>query len=192
MSLGTTAAQPPVSYSQQNRVGRAAPCSWPSTGAMKWTSPRPRDFAGERIPLSRRRRTPSSISYRPAPLHSSLPSAQLPLEIPGGGPVTTEATLFDFGGVSIGIEIPFQATAAELLQLADSLADADPLVRVARQTSERLFETLRPAIRAARWSELSEEYIVFRFAPGQLATDPADLRTASRLGSPASRLESAK
>src|SRR6266852_750254 len=51
--------------------------------------------------LPRRRRTPSSIAYRPAPLRVRLPA--LEFDMPEVGPVcaSAEATVFDFAAVSL-------------------------------------------------------------------------------------------
>src|SRR6516164_1964161 len=49
----------------------------------------------------RRRRTPSSISYRPPPLRFLLDPWTLDLPGAGPAPVTAEATVFDFGAVSV-------------------------------------------------------------------------------------------
>src|SRR5438034_10287584 len=55
-----------------------------------------RQVPGSRQELPRRRRTPSSISYRPPPLHLTLDP--VPLELPEIGAVQAVAgvTLFDF------------------------------------------------------------------------------------------------
>jgi hypothetical protein len=116
--------------------------------------------------LPRRRRTPSSISYRPPPLH--LPLAPVPLELPEVGAVQATAglTLFDFGAVSLSLRIPFSLPAENLLKLAGSLADPSALVQKARVILEPLYRQLLPAIGAPSWqSDLSEDYFVFQLAP---------------------------
>ena len=117
--------------------------------------------------LTRRRRTPSSFSYRPPPLRFLLePPA---LDLPGVGPVpaTAEATVFDFAAVSVALHVPFRLPLAGLVRLAGRLADPDPLVRAARAAVTPLHRRLLPAVEKPAWSEsLSEEYFVFQLPPG--------------------------
>ncbi|HKD35883.1 MAG TPA: hypothetical protein VKB78_03755, partial [Pirellulales bacterium] len=58
---------------------------------------------------------------------------------------TADATLFDFGGVSVAMHIPFSMTAAELSGLAVCLADSDRLVAKASGPAHWLFDRLRTA-----------------------------------------------
>jgi hypothetical protein len=116
--------------------------------------------------LSRRRRTPSSITYKPLPLRFTL--ATLPLTLPEIGEVTAhaEATVFDFAAVSLDMNFPFQVSASCLSRLAGWLADATPLVQVGRNHLKPLYDRLLPAIHRARWQDdLSEEYVVFQLPP---------------------------
>jgi hypothetical protein len=118
--------------------------------------------------LPRRSRTPPSIAYRPRPLRFRLTPVHL--ELPGVGslPAEVEATVFDFGGVAVRLQVPFELPPAELVTLAGGLADAEPLVAVARAAAAPLFAQLQPAIDRPRWSELTEEYLVFQWSPGQM------------------------
>jgi hypothetical protein len=118
--------------------------------------------------LPRRSRTPPSIDYRPRPLRFRL--TPVTLELPGAAamPAEVEATVFDFGGVSVRLQIPFALPADALVALAGNLADAEPLVVVARAAAAPLFDKLRPAIERPRWSELTEEYLVFQWPPGDM------------------------
>jgi hypothetical protein len=116
--------------------------------------------------LPRRRRTPSSIAYRPPPLRFLLEQARL--DLPGAGPVTAEATVFDFAAVSVALHVPLRLAVADLLRLAGRLADTGPLVRAARAAVLPLHQKLLPAVRQPQWREdLSEEYVVFHLPPGE-------------------------
>jgi hypothetical protein len=118
--------------------------------------------------LPRRRRTPSSIGYRPAPLRFALSPVTLELPALGAVSAAAEATVFDFAAVSVALHAPFRLSAAALAQLAGSLAEAAPLVRAARQAVEPLHQRLLPAIHDPLWKDdLSEEYFVFHFPPGE-------------------------
>src|SRR5262249_31526613 len=125
--------------------------------------------------LPRRRRTPSSITYRPPPLRFLL--AAVPLELPEVGPVAAgaEATVFDFAAVSLALHVPFRLPADALLRLAGWLAHPDPLVQAARTALEPLHQKLLPAVQNPLWQDdLSEEYFVFQLdAVG--ARPPAEL-----------------
>jgi hypothetical protein len=118
--------------------------------------------------LPRRRRTPTSISYRPPPLRFLL--GPFPLDLPGAGPapVTAEAVVFDFAAVSVALHVPFRLPLADLVRLAGRLADTTPLVQAARAAVTPLHRALLPAIRQPQWrDDLSEEYLVFHLPPGE-------------------------
>jgi hypothetical protein len=134
---------------------------------------------GEVHELPRRRRTPASIGYRPPPLR--LQAAAGPLELPelGPAPSTADFTVFDFAAVSVAWRVPFKLPAAGLGHVAGWLANPQPLTQAARAAAQPLFERLRPAIHNARWQDdLSEEYVVFQFAP------PAGAPAAALLSGP--------
>jgi hypothetical protein len=119
--------------------------------------------------LPRRRRTPTSFAYRPAPLRILL--APLTLELPEVGTVSVqpEATLFDFAALSASLSVPFRLPPAALTRLAGWLADPSPLVRAARDALAPLYDQLRPALQSPLWrDDLSEDYFVFQFLPGEV------------------------
>jgi hypothetical protein len=119
---------------------------------------------GESGPLARRRRTPESIRYRPAPLRVALDASALAL--PGGvaaaGPTRAELSLFDFGAVSLAVAVPVRVAPDELLRLAGDLAEPAPLTAAARRVVAPWLERLRPAVAEFEVSDLSEEYVVFQ------------------------------
>jgi hypothetical protein len=115
----------------------------------------------------RRRRTPSSISYRPPPLRFLLDPWTLDLPGAGPAPVTAEATVFDFGAVSVALHIPFRLALHDLVHLAGRLANVGPLVQAARTAVLPLYQKLLPTVRQPEWrDDLSEEYLVFHLPPG--------------------------
>jgi len=123
--------------------------------------------------LPRRRRTPSSIAYRPAPLRVRLPALEFELPELGRARASAEATVFDFAAVSLALHVPFSLTPACLLRLTDELANPADLVKLARAALQPLHIQLLPAIQNPLWQDdLSEEYFVFQLPPGQLS--PAD------------------
>jgi hypothetical protein len=119
--------------------------------------------------LPRRRRTPSSFSYRPAPLFVPIPNVELELAELGLVQATARVTLFDFGAVSLSLQVPFDVSADSLLRLAGSLADATPLIQKAREVLGPLNKQLQGAILDPAWQDdLSEEYFVFQLPPESL------------------------
>lgn len=122
--------------------------------------------------LPRRRRTPSSFSYRPPPLF--LPMVPISLELAELGRIEAAAglTLFDFGAVSVSLRVPFELESAALLRLAGTLADASALVHAARSAVLPLFDKLHSAIHEPAWkTQFSEEYFVFQLPPGSVTMD---------------------
>jgi hypothetical protein len=118
--------------------------------------------------LPRRRRTPSSIDYRPPPLRFALGSIRL--DLPELGPIeaATEATVFNFAAVSVALHVPFRLPMPTLRRLAGQLANSAPLIHAARRAVEPLHRKLLPAIQDPLWKDdLSEEYYVFELPPGE-------------------------
>jgi hypothetical protein len=119
---------------------------------------------GEPGGLPRRRRTPESIRYRPAPLRLPVPADGLAL--PGGAPTVqaprAELSLFDFAAVSLAVQFAVRLTPAALLDLAGELADTASLTASARGAVAPWLERIRPAVYGFEVSEISEEYFVFQ------------------------------
>jgi len=119
---------------------------------------------GESGLLARRRRTPESIQYRPAPLRLTLDASGMAL--PGGlatiRPPRAELTVFDFAAISMMVQFAVRASPAELLELAGDLADPGPLNSAARLVVSPWIERLRPVVDGFEVSDLSEEYVVFQ------------------------------
>jgi hypothetical protein len=156
---------------------------------------------GASEPLVRRRRTPESIQYRPAPVRVAIDASGLIL--PGGvcqAAPRAELSLFDFGAVSLAAAYPVRGTPEDLLRLAGELAEPAPLTAEARRVLGPWIDRIRPAILGFEMSGLSEEYVVFqlgevhadwlrehaawvaglvRLEPGPLS--PEEVREATRL-----------
>src|SRR5215471_5072757 len=84
---------------------------------------------GEPGQLPRRRRTPESIGYRPAPIRVEIEPAgiRLPGDWSCSRPPRGELTLFDFGAISLAVRFPMAVAPAALSQLAAHLAEPAPL-----------------------------------------------------------------
>jgi hypothetical protein len=127
--------------------------------------------------LPRERRTPPSIEYRPSPIRFPLNAWQPQWKAPvrSDRPATSDATVFDFGAVSVALHVPLTVSSAELTTLAASLADNERLIRAARAASEPLFKRLSSAITRPQWSSLSEEYVVIELHSKDGSLSPAKL-----------------
>src|ERR1700741_455982 len=88
---------------------------------------------GEPGQLPRRRRTPESFGYRPAPIRVELEPTgiHLPGECSFRSAPRSELTLFDFGAVSFSVQFPIDTTPRALLALAGNLAEPFPLTDAA-------------------------------------------------------------
>jgi len=114
--------------------------------------------------LPRRRRTPDSIGYRPAPIRVELEPAGivLPGEWSLARPPRGELTVFDFGAISLSVQFHLEATPAALLELAGRLAEPAPLTEAARRLLAPWLRRIQPAVLDFAVSEMNEEYIVFQ------------------------------
>jgi hypothetical protein len=126
--------------------------------------------------LPRRRRTPTSIAYRPPPLRCAIPEFSLDLKELGLVMHATEATIFDFAAVSLAMHVPFRLPADGLSRLAGWLADPAGIVKTARTALAAFHKQLLPAIQNPHWVEhLSEEYFVFQLMPDNCPSPAATL-----------------
>jgi hypothetical protein len=107
-------------------------------------------------PLSRRRQTPEYLQYTDPP--QVLVLGEAPALDRWSGQV--QATLFDFGAVSIAMRWPLTLPLADLPTLSARLAGMG-LEALARERVEGLIEKLRPAIARPELSALVEDYYLF-------------------------------
>src|SRR5262249_44328696 len=114
--------------------------------------------------LPRRKRTPESIRYRPAPLR--VPIDAVGVTLPGGVEVTRpprgELSVFDFAAISLALQFPLRVTPDALLRLAGGLAAPSALHTEVRQAVPPWIERIRPAVVGFELSDLSEEYVLFQ------------------------------
>ncbi|MGE3819243.1 MAG: hypothetical protein AB7I30_07390 [Isosphaeraceae bacterium] len=114
--------------------------------------------------LSRRRRTPESIRYRPTPLRVPIEATAVRLTADSQAVRASRGQLsvFDFGALSLTLQFSLRLTTDELLRLAGELANLAPLATQARDLVNPLIERLKPAVHGFELSELSEEFVVFQ------------------------------
>jgi hypothetical protein len=125
--------------------------------------------------LARRSRTPSSFEFRPAPVRFPLAPMEISLPELGVVQAAAEATLFDFGAVSIALHVPFTLGAENLVAVADGMSQPEPMVQKVRAAIESLYQRLQPAIRQPLWAGISEEYFVFQLPPDGPLPPPREL-----------------
>ena len=125
--------------------------------------------------LPRRKRTPESIRYRPAPLRVPIDASGVVL--PGGveaaPPTVGQLTLFDFAAISLALQFPVRMTQDGLSRLAGELAEPSALNTAVRNVIHPWIERIRPAVIGFELSDLSEEYVLFQIndaRPDWLAT----------------------
>ena len=123
------------------------------------------------LTFARRPRTPASVDFQPTPWRFRLAAATLELRELGRVEAEAEATVFDFGAVSVGLHLPFALSGASISRLAGSLSDSAAIIQAGRAAVAGLYEKLLPAIARPDWSPLSEEYFVFHFPPAASDTD---------------------
>ena len=125
--------------------------------------------------LPRRRRTPMSIEYRPAPLVFQLPHTICKFAVLGEVEAQVEMILFDFATLSLSLRLPFSLQGSKLSELAQELSRPGEFPSFGKKHLEPLFKRLSPAIKLPKWSELTEEYFVFQFNPGDPFPEISDL-----------------
>ena len=112
--------------------------------------------------LPRRKRTPESIRYRPAPLRVAVDASHV--AAPGGlatsGATRAELSLFDFGAISLMLHFPARASLDALASAVSELAEPSAWTEAARRLVAPWVERIRPAIEEFEWSAMGEEYVV--------------------------------
>jgi hypothetical protein len=123
-------------------------------------------------PLSRKKQTPTYLQYTDAPLVHPLGNLPAFQTGQGGlsGPGQIQATIFEFGAVSISYRWPLESLQESESRQTLPLADLPELSRClseqelephARQQVMQLLEQIRPAVTRPDLSDLVEDYYVF-------------------------------
>lgn len=126
--------------------------------------------------LSRERRTPQSLQFRPSPLRTFEPAERLAV-----GSRTTvpevRCTLFDFGAVAVAYRIPLvDVDLGDLAKLANELYECEALLDDARGRAAGLIRALGSAVERPRLVDLVEDYVVFQ---ADAWNGPVDAQSAS-------------
>ncbi|MBL8876892.1 MAG: hypothetical protein JNM86_13935 [Phycisphaerae bacterium] len=116
----------------------------------------------QREQLQLRRRAPRSFSFDPAPvrfLQSCNSEAKAGFQLA----TRSETTLYDFGGASVVFTIPISGRLGSLIALANTLAEDQSLLKLARSQLQGILPSLEPAIARSRLVDLVEDYVAFQF-----------------------------
>lgn len=131
--------------------------------------------ATSRRPIPHRRRAPQHFDYTPAPLQIVRTRAAVGIAAFRTDELV-EATIFDFGAVSVRYRIPLAGPLDDLRNLSDELYDNAELRGRSRALVEELVNEMGSALSKPRISELVEDYAIYQV---ERMTPPI---TAARLG----------
>lgn len=113
-------------------------------------------------PLTRKKRTPNYLQYTHAPHVHPLGDTQILLD---HAPGEMQATIFDFGAISIAYRWPFpseqEAMRLDQLPLASKKIYDITLEQHAREQVETLIQQILPAIVRPELSDLVEDFYIF-------------------------------
>lgn len=121
--------------------------------------------AGAREALPPSRRLPSDCDFTQKPLRVAIARTPIPVGA-WRTEATLEATLYDFGAISIAFRIPFTAPIADLAPLAAALWNNAALLAEARRVVEELVASLVGAIARPELRPTAEDFVVFTIDPG--------------------------
>ncbi len=115
----------------------------------------------ERAKIRQHRRSPWYFEFEPAPLKITniLPETSI-----GGFSTTAEvdATIFDFGAISVQLKIPFNCDLSSLVKLSFELYENEQLEKKCRQVVENIVNSIAPAVSKLAINEHFEEYKIFQ------------------------------
>jgi hypothetical protein len=116
---------------------------------------------------------PRYFQFDPAPLHVLQGIEPIAIDR-WTSTASAEITLFDFGGVSVAYEVPFNGSCEDLIELSCSLANTDLFRKDSRARVENLLDLVRDAVTKPGVAPLDEDYLVFQ-TPSLAGVKPADM-----------------
>ncbi|QQS08160.1 MAG: hypothetical protein IPK69_09145 [Phycisphaerales bacterium] len=120
--------------------------------------------------LQRIRRSPRYFAYNPAPLRVARPASPIPLANTSTAHAI-EATIFDFGAVSLSYSLPILGTLPDLLHISESLYENESILADARARLDELLTLLAPAIRQPAIAPIVEDYAIFQIEESSISLD---------------------
>ena len=134
---------------------------------MVSNSPARDEQDAQRDVISHRRREPSYLQFHPAPLRINQSVDPVFCDLRGFQVAPrVEATLYDFGAISIAYSIPLDGGSAglpveALIPLTESLANNEVLAADARERVRRLSQRFESGIKRPAIVDLVEDYTVY-------------------------------
>ncbi|OQW50567.1 MAG: hypothetical protein A4S09_01890 [Proteobacteria bacterium SG_bin7] len=128
----------------------------------------------ERARIRQNKRSPWYFEFEPAPLkiNHSFPE----LEIGGFKTLPeAEATIFDFGAISISIKMPYNGNLETLVDMSYALYEDEQIERQCRYLVENLTNVIKDAINKLEISEHFEEYKIFQIVKYESTAELTDM-----------------
>lgn len=117
------------------------------------------------------RRAPKYFDYSPAPLLATEEGARLRVgSFETAGDI--DYLVYDYGGLSIGYEIPFSGGLEAMCDLSCELGRGDVLLADARRRAVLFLDRVRAAVQRPMLSEPVEDYAVFEVAEYESTARP--------------------
>jgi hypothetical protein len=134
--------------------------------------------AREELPASRR--LPADCDFMHKPLRVAVPRPSVCI---GGWSTAAEAeaTIYDFGAISIAFRVPFAGPLASLRSLASALWNNAALATEARAAVEQLVRELGEAITRPELRATAEDFVVFTVDPRSIAEPSVEALGATDL-----------
>ncbi|TAH39699.1 MAG: hypothetical protein EYC70_02610 [Planctomycetota bacterium] len=111
--------------------------------------------------IQQEHRAPSWFQFNPPPLQvlQESPPAQF-----GAWRTAPRVSvlLYDFGAISIGYDVPFAGTLAQLTELSCSLQESHGLWETSRGHVQQVLEAVRSAVSKPGLADLTEDYVIFQ------------------------------
>lgn len=128
----------------------------------------------ERAKIRQNKRSPWYFEFEPAPIkiNHSFPEIEI------GGFKTlpeAEATIFDFGAISIAIKMPYKGSLETLVDMSYALYEDEQIERQCRSLVENLAKVMKGSINKMEINEHFEEYKIFQIVDYNSATELTDM-----------------
>jgi hypothetical protein len=130
-----------------------------------------RILGGKRLTVPPRRQAPEYVRYQRPPAIEQLDA----IELDGGQKVGAELKYYDYGVVSITIEMPFKGSWDGIIQLATTWIASTEFEKVASAIIRQKLERAKTAIIKANPDWLMEDYFVFHLVEADDANDAETL-----------------
>jgi hypothetical protein len=124
----------------------------------------------ERSKVRHKRRAPDYFEFQSPPLR--VIQEGTPFQIGGyGSSKSVEATLYDFGAISIAYRFPIEGPFSSLLNLSEALYDNALLLGDSRKLVGRLLQVMKKAVGRPHMAPFTEDYVIFQIE-SHSALDP--------------------